>query len=607
MGTLTLRGLAKTYSDGIVDRRKYIRERRQLIDNIVSGQVAITPYEATAPAIHDHERTFSDAENTAKLPPIETDPPQPNKSNFIIVVVAILALAGIALVGWIKLTPRPDALAPAQVEPHVTVSKADQPISSEELLSKFLDENRWQAERVDELIQDWRRLQSESSQALIDSPAMHRAIDVIYQKFLEENALLELGDRDDVLAVQRQLLDLATELSPGNARIARLEEEWRAGNAETVALSPEDSQSISERSIAAVDLVSEPNAAPLTPPDELRPTTELPDEHAIQSATETQVSNEARPDPDPSANIAQIAAIAAEAEDVGKPVPDQPERTTRRTSNTGNEAPVAIKPGTDEPSTSSNPPLRKSGCRAALAQQRRPFCRDALTDKLRGPALVVLPAGKIEVGGRNAEEQPRRLVTIARPFALGTYEISAREFETFCSATKTSCPAQPWSDPNLPIVNVPWTLATKYTQWLSEITGATYRLPSEAEWEYAARAGTTTPYPFGDEVLPTDARFSFRGTETMPLPQNDRSVNRNDFRLYHMIGNVREWVIDVWHENHAGAPTDASPRNGNSDQHVVRGGSYSDNADNIRSASRLRLSAQTGDAHTGFRILREVD
>ena len=92
----------------------------------------------------------------------------------------------------------------------------------------------------------------------------------------------------------------------------------------------------------------------------------------------------------------------------------------------------------------------------------------------------------------------------------------------------------------------------------------------------------------------------------MPMSRTDRSVNRNAFRLYHMVGNMREWVLDSWHENHAGAPSDASARNGNSDHRVVRGGSYSDGANKIRSASRQRLLTQTGDTETGFRVLREV-
>jgi formylglycine-generating enzyme required for sulfatase activity len=198
-------------------------------------------------------------------------------------------------------------------------------------------------------------------------------------------------------------------------------------------------------------------------------------------------------------------------------------------------------------------------------------------------------------------------VNIARPFGIGVYEVSFEEFRAFCQSAKRSCPEQPWTDPKLPVVNVPWTLASEYVEWLSTMSGARYRLPSESEWEYAARGGTTTPYPFGDEALPTHARFSFRGVETTPVAANDRTVNRNKFRLYHTIGNVREWVLDVWQDNHESTPLDGSARQGNSNERVARGGSYGDSADRIRSASRTHLAAGSGDEKTGFRVLREID
>jgi formylglycine-generating enzyme required for sulfatase activity len=158
----------------------------------------------------------------------------------------------------------------------------------------------------------------------------------------------------------------------------------------------------------------------------------------------------------------------------------------------------------------------------------------------------------------------------------------------------------------LPIVNVSWSEAVAYAEWLSGVTGARYRLPTEAEWEYAARGGATTTYPFGDELLPTHARFSFRQTEERPLAANDRSINRNDFRLYHMLGNVREWVADAWSDHYAGAPADGRAAPGGAGERVVRGGSYADGADALRVAARVRLGA-AGDRYTGFRLLRELD
>jgi len=157
-----------------------------------------------------------------------------------------------------------------------------------------------------------------------------------------------------------------------------------------------------------------------------------------------------------------------------------------------------------------------------------------------------------------------------------------------------------------PVVNVSWVDVQEYLKWLTEQTGNIYRLPSEAEWEYAARAGTKTTYPFGDEVLITDAVFSDRKQLSSPLPKTDRSINRNKFRLYHMMGNVREWVADNWQDNYSAATNDGSLYENGGQLRVVRGGSYNDNADALRSGAREKLTADTKDKFTGFRILQEI-
>jgi formylglycine-generating enzyme required for sulfatase activity len=155
------------------------------------------------------------------------------------------------------------------------------------------------------------------------------------------------------------------------------------------------------------------------------------------------------------------------------------------------------------------------------------------------------------------------------------------------------------------MTNISWHDALAYTRWLSQSTGAVYRLPSEAEWEYAARAGTTTEYPFneGDKILLSDARFN----ADSPLPVNTRSVNANQFRLRHMLGNVREWVADAWYPNYRGAPVDGSARmRPDRGKRVVRGGAFTDDASRLRSAARMGLPADTRDRLTGFRVVREI-
>lgn len=247
-------------------------------------------------------------------------------------------------------------------------------------------------------------------------------------------------------------------------------------------------------------------------------------------------------------------------------------------------------------------------CRSALAETRRPYCRDDLSDGKHGPTMVVIPAGRFRMGGSRSDEKPVHEVRIPRPLAISMHEISFREFALFCRATKRACPTQPWSGAEYPVVNVSWFDARAYTQWLSKETGRHYRLPSEAEWEYAARAGTTTPYPFGEEILPTNARFSFQTRLTSPLPNTDRSINRNRFRLYNMVGNVAEWVEDIWHENYQGAPTDGRPAlGGNPSLRVVRGGSYKDGAAALRSAARAKHDAASGSPAIGFRVVEDLE
>ena len=221
--------------------------------------------------------------------------------------------------------------------------------------------------------------------------------------------------------------------------------------------------------------------------------------------------------------------------------------------------------------------------------------------------MVVLPAGKFIMGGEAAAEQPSREITIATPFAISVHEVTFNEFEQFCKATGHACPQQPWSGGDYPVVNITWQDAVSYTEWLTDKTGRKYRLPSEAEWEYAARAGTTTTYPSGDEILITDAVFSDRKTLTAPLPKTDRSINRNKFRLYHMLGNVREWIADSWHDDYSDAPGNSDARmTGGTDLRVVRGGSYRDNATALRSGARDKLALDKADKLTGFRVIQEL-
>jgi len=245
-------------------------------------------------------------------------------------------------------------------------------------------------------------------------------------------------------------------------------------------------------------------------------------------------------------------------------------------------------------------------CTPDIANTRQPYCQDTLMDGSKGPNLVVLPMGSYEMGSDSDEsEGPPHQVDIAYHVAFSRFEITAREYEQF-AATSLPCLDQPWGD-HFPVVSVSWDDAALYTEWLSETTGFHYRLPSEAEWEFAARAGTQSPYFFGDEITPSAAQSSDNGPVDSPLSRTDHKINRNLFRLYHMSGNVREWTQDAWYPDYDNAPGDGSARGLEmEDLRTVRGGSYSDPGFKLRSAARGPLDRSHRDAMTGIRVVREV-
>lgn len=285
-----------------------------------------------------------------------------------------------------------------------------------------------------------------------------------------------------------------------------------------------------------------------------------------------------------------------------------------RSQNTGDEA-GAKKPNSEGavvakavPPPAAESVTRTTTCRRDLIRTRRPFCHDTLLSGQSGPQLALIPAGEFDMGSNaSATEQPIRRVRVSEPFAISVHEISQAEYRLYCADTGQACAEQPWSGEDYPVVNVSWQDARAYVEWLSRATGFRYRLPSEAQWEYAARAGQSGLVPGGGDTLsPTDAHYSMLTSLATPARRSQR-FNDNAFRLMHTLGNVREWVEDGWVDNFTGAPSDASAVSSSaSGMRVVRGGSYADGATKLRLSMREGLPAGTRDAFTGFRVLREV-
>ena len=263
------------------------------------------------------------------------------------------------------------------------------------------------------------------------------------------------------------------------------------------------------------------------------------------------------------------------------------------------------------------------------------------------PEMVVLPSGKFMMGspegegGRNIDEGPQHQVTIPKPFAVSKYEVTVGQYTEFVRETKHkagNCDVPTghfWRDPgfkqnnNHPVVCVSWHDAQAYVDWLSKKTGHEYRLLTEAEWEYAARAGTTTAYHSGRMILGDQANYGRNNEGTVEVG----SFRSNAFGLHDMHGNVWEWVKDCWHDDYTGAPTNGSAwisgcRRGNENDcmgfsgnvylyckehllrgelHVLRGGSWYNHPPGLlRSAVRGRSVSPNRDFDYGFRVAQAL-
>jgi formylglycine-generating enzyme required for sulfatase activity len=226
------------------------------------------------------------------------------------------------------------------------------------------------------------------------------------------------------------------------------------------------------------------------------------------------------------------------------------------------------------------------------------------------PSLVIVPQGEFNMGSEDfASEKPIHLVKIAKPFAIGRTEVTIAQW-TACVADG-GCPAQPEDQPDapsaLPVSGVSWSDARAYTDWLTRKTGHAYWLPSEAEWEYAARAGAATSYWWGADAEAgfANCRGCGGGGGRAPLPV--ASFQANPFGLYDTAGNVAEWVEDCWTPSYDEAPADAAPKLGEAcKQRVLRGGSFDAGPRYARSASRFLYDAGLRYYANGFRVMREL-
>lgn len=253
----------------------------------------------------------------------------------------------------------------------------------------------------------------------------------------------------------------------------------------------------------------------------------------------------------------------------------------------------------------------------AAAQEQGPATGSTLRDCANCPEMVVVPPGRFTMGAAPDDpdafegERPQREISI-KAFALGKFEVTFDEWDS-CHADG-GC-AEDLDDLGLgrgrrPVTGASWNHAMAYVAWLSKKSGKAYRLPSEAEWEYAARAGTATRFSWGNDFRRSLAHCSDCLAQPPNRPAPVGTYPPNAFGLHDMHGNVWEWASDCWNPTHEGAPPDGAPRmTGQCTLRVVRGGSWGLDSVRLRSSVRARLPPnwRGGTGEFGFRVARSAD
>lgn len=222
---------------------------------------------------------------------------------------------------------------------------------------------------------------------------------------------------------------------------------------------------------------------------------------------------------------------------------------------------------------------------------------------IKEPEMISLPGGSFAMGSNDdITEKPVHQVAI-KPFAIGKYPVTVREWNE-CTAAK-ACGFVAVDREDAPVTDVNWNDARQFAAWLTQMTGKTYRLPSEAEWEYAARGGTQTRYWWGDQFRPgmVNCKNCIEGA-AVEQPMKVGSLKANPFGLHDMGGGVDQWVEDCWHKNYQGAPSDGSAwvSDGDCSSRVIRSGSWRNDMRSARPASRDRYDVGVRYPTHGFRV-----
>jgi formylglycine-generating enzyme required for sulfatase activity/class 3 adenylate cyclase len=267
-------------------------------------------------------------------------------------------------------------------------------------------------------------------------------------------------------------------------------------------------------------------------------------------------------------------------------------------------APLAPEPAASGPMPAPSPPATQLAVAAPPVAVQPPVTQpssNAIRDCSRCPEMVKVPGGTFNMGSNeDFSEKPVHQAAVL-PFAISRGPVTVGEWRA-CLADR-SCVLEPTGADELPVQNVSWDDAQQYVAWLAQTTSKPYRLPNEAEWEYAARAGTTTPYWWGAKLTSGFANCKGCGEPYEPSkPIKVGAFKPNPFGLHDMGGNIEEWVSDCWHPNYHGAPRTGSWDAANCRERVLRGGSWKSEPEDIRVSSRSHYEGSVRYPTHGFRV-----
>ncbi|MBN3804011.1 SUMF1/EgtB/PvdO family nonheme iron enzyme [Paraburkholderia sp. Ac-20336] len=314
----------------------------------------------------------------------------------------------------------------------------------------------------------------------------------------------------------------------------------------------------------------------------------------------------------PAASAVAPAAKSSQASQAATVAPATRTTTTAQAS-AATPAPAHTTPASPAQPAPSAPPPAAAATAAPLVQKTvaHPPTAGEIRDCATCPIMIAIPAGSFAMGSNTDDpsEKPVHHVSIGASFAIGKYPVTVEQWNA-CVAANACQKLTPESNTNkaAPARDLSWDDTQQYVKWLAKTTGKPYRLPTEAEWEYADRAGTTTAYWWGEQMRKGTANCKDCGDPWHKEgPESVGSYMPNPLGLYDMNGGVWEWTADCWHNSYQGAPADGHAWDSPAcEMRVIRGGSWREGGNYMLSATRFKYSAGVRQSQDGFRVVKDL-